>query len=355
MKIIHCADIHLGSKINTSLSDISKERRADLRASFMRMCEYARENDIHIILLAGDIFDSDTPFKKDKDNFYTTIRNYEDIDFLYLKGNHDLNEVYDDTPSNLKHFSDTWTKYRYDKLVISGLEMTKANALSFYDSLALNEQNINIVMLHGEISEHDGYNLINLAKLRNKQIDYLALGHIHSLKEYKLDGRGVACYSGCIEGRGFDELGPKGFIVLDITDKIKHEFIPFSAKIIHDLAIDISGSLTVNDVINKINQATSLNNNDIYRITLKGDVSPSLDLTPTDIKCYYSNIYFLRIIIDTSIIVNLDDYKSDISLKGEFVRGVLAKDNISEADKREIISLGLKVLEGGQSEGYENN
>ena len=37
------------------------------------------------------------------------------------------------------------------------------------------------------------------------------------------------------------------------------------------------------------------------------------------------------------------------------MRGVLAKDDISEADKREIISLGLKVLEGGQSEGYENN
>ena len=32
----------------------------------------------------------------------------------------------------------------------------------------------------------------------------------------KMDSRGIYCYPGCLEGRGFDECEQKGFVVLDI-------------------------------------------------------------------------------------------------------------------------------------------
>lgn len=355
MKIIHCADIHLGSKINSSMASIGYERKTEVRNTFMRMCEYASKNDIHIILLAGDVFDSDNPLKKDKDNFYMTIRNYPSIDFLYLKGNHDIKTLYEDIPLNLKCFNDTWTKYQYGNLVISGLEITSNNQGSFYDTLNLKEENLNIVMLHGMISDTKGLNLIKLKELKDKNIDYLALGHIHSYKEYRLDSRGSACYSGCLEGRGFDEIGPKGFIVLDVLDKIKYEFVPFSFRTIHEIEIDISGSLTVNDVIFKINQKVAFNNKDIYKLILKGEVSPELDLTEKDILSYYGNVYFIKVIIDTTILINFDDFKNDISIKGEFVRIVLNDQKLSDFEKKEIISLGLKTLKGGVKESYENN
>ena len=81
MKIIHAADLHLGSKIEAKLKDISEERKAEVRNSFLRLAKYAHENDIHVILLSGDVFDSDRPFKKDKDTFYSVIKQYPDIDF----------------------------------------------------------------------------------------------------------------------------------------------------------------------------------------------------------------------------------------------------------------------------------
>ena len=43
-------------------------------------------------------------------------------------------------------------------------------------------------------------------------------------------------------------------------------------------------------------------------------------------------------------------YEGDASLRGEFVRAVLAKTDIDEARKREIITLGLKVLAGQEVE-----
>ena len=47
MKLIHCADIHLGSKIEAKFpKDKSVERRREVLNTFERMVDYARENDI---------------------------------------------------------------------------------------------------------------------------------------------------------------------------------------------------------------------------------------------------------------------------------------------------------------------
>ena len=48
---------------------------------------------------------------------------------------------------------------------------------------------------------------------KEKNIDYLALGHVHEYRSGQLDGRGVWAYSGCPEGRGFDETGKNAFAV----------------------------------------------------------------------------------------------------------------------------------------------
>ena len=70
MKIIHTADLHLGSKIEASFKEISTERKTEVRNAFLRLVNYAKDNDVKHIPLSGDIFDSDKPFKKDKEFFY---------------------------------------------------------------------------------------------------------------------------------------------------------------------------------------------------------------------------------------------------------------------------------------------
>lgn len=70
--------------------------------------------------------------------------------------------------------------------------------------------------MHGQIRDTSGKDKINVSKLRNKNIDYLALGHIHTFTSIKIDDRGTGVYSGCLEGRGFDECEDKGFVELTI-------------------------------------------------------------------------------------------------------------------------------------------
>ena len=91
MKFIHTADIHLGSKIEAKLPpEKTEERKAEVRAAFKNMVEKARVFGAKVILLCGDVFDGDRPLKKDKEFFYSVVRNNPDVNFLYLRGNHDI-------------------------------------------------------------------------------------------------------------------------------------------------------------------------------------------------------------------------------------------------------------------------
>lgn len=348
MNIIHTADLHLGSKIEAKLKKISNDRKAEVRNSFMRLADYAEENGVKIILLSGDVFDSDKPSKKDKDTFYSVIENHPSVDFLYLRGNHDTNESNNKVLPNLKTFNKEWTSYEYGNVVITGLELDSSNSTSFYSTLNLDSNKVNIVMLHGQVSESVGLEKIKISKLRNKNIDYLALGHIHKHSGGNIDTRGSYFYSGCLEGRGFDEIGEKGFILLNVTvDKVYSKFVPFSVRTIHDDEVDISDATSIPEIIRTIKDTVKINPKDIYRFILVGDVSFELEFNESDIESYFSdNTYFVNVKNKTLPLIDPDKFKNDLSIKGEFVRQVYANDELTDESKRKIASLGLKALEG---------
>ncbi|MDE7213653.1 MAG: DNA repair exonuclease, partial [Anaeroplasmataceae bacterium] len=284
MKILHCADIHLGSKINHTLKQISKERKSAIRLTFYNMIKYAKENSIPVIILAGDVFDCDAPTIKDKEYFYNAIKSNPGIDFLYLRGNHDSLESYQEQLPNLKTFNEEWTSYEYEDIVITGIEITKSNATAIYSTLKLSADKKNIVVLHGQIGDSSGVDKINLTKLRGKNIDYLALGHIHSYQTDKLDDRGIYVYSGCLEGRGFDELGEKGFVVINSnSQKLEHQFIPFSSKEILEIPFDLTGVKSAYDISKRIEQNFHENKENIIRIILTGEIPFELENATEDI------------------------------------------------------------------------
>ena len=87
MKIIHCADLHLDSKMETNFStEQAKERRYEILATFEGMVKYAIDNDVKVILIAGDMFDTAQNQQKTiKNRVLDMIKKAEQIDFLYLQ------------------------------------------------------------------------------------------------------------------------------------------------------------------------------------------------------------------------------------------------------------------------------
>ncbi|MCH5148127.1 MAG: metallophosphoesterase [Clostridiales bacterium] len=347
MKLIHCADVHLGSKMDVNLSaEEAKNRRGELRASFSGLLDYAKNNGVSGVLLCGDIFDSDRPFKKDKEFFYNAIKNNPEITFFYLRGNHDGEESFTLELENLKTFSRGITTYEFNGVNISGVELGQDNCTSIYSSLNLEKDKLNILMLHGAVGDASGKDRVNLNKLRNKNIDYLALGHIHYYNDGKIDERGVWAYPGCLEGRGFDEAGEKGFILLNTEDRITFEFVPFAKRKIHIFNVDISGATDDYSAYRTVKDAVSCSKNDMVRVCLSGEISfDNADLAEEIQKRMSAENYYVFDIKDkTKRKFDISALQGDISLRGEFIRAVLAS-AYSEDEKQDIISAGLKALD----------
>ena len=366
MKIIHCADMHLDSPMESKLTkEKSKKRKIELIENFKEMVEYAQKVKVKIIIIAGDLFDDTkkTMLKTTKRYIINIIKENSDIDFIYLKGNHDINDFLEgeEKPENIKTFDEEWKQYRYEDIVISGVELNK-NKENIYDKLILKYEDYNIVTLHGQIDKSinpkDKAETVYLNQLKNKNIDYLALGHIHKREEGKLDNRGIYSYSGCLEGRSFDECGDKGFILLEIEENklIKKEFIKHSKRTIHNVEIDISKIETQNQFEEEISQKIeNIEEKDLLRITLIGtyevkrigeDIDDYLDIEKIENK-YKEEYFYFEVKNDTKIIINYQEFKNDISLKGEFIRTV-EQEELTEEEKSEICLTGIRAILGGE-------
>ena len=352
MKIIHCSDLHLDSRMEANLSsEQAKERNHEILLTFQRMVQYAKQNDVDIVMIAGDLFDSNRISSSTVDYFFNAIRNAKDIDFLYLKGNHDESKrtkKQEDLPDNLKLFHDEWMYYHYDFLTIAGIEINQENASSLYPSLSLDPNQTNIVMLHGQETTQPGVDMVCLPQLKNKNIDYLALGHIHSYKKEVLDERGSYAYCGCLEGRGFDECGEKGFILLDVNPQhIETTFVPFARRQLHDVEVDITGKETNPEIKAAMEEASAhIKQEDLVKFTLVGEYT--LD-TRRDFerlkKDFQDRFYFCKIKDNSHLKIEKENYEHDISLKGEFIRKVMAS-TLSDEEKEEIIVAGIQALSG---------
>ncbi len=355
MKIIHCADLHLDSKIETLPTSKTKIRREETLRSFERMVDFAVGNNVTAVIISGDMFDTARITVKTKARVLNAFKKAESVDFLYLSGNHDDDNFItslEELPNNLKLFSDRWTSYSYGNVVISGVKFTAHNVSVIYDTLSLNENDVNIVALHGQMV---GYNsnekaeVISLPKLKNKNVDYLALGHIHRYSKGVLDERGEYAYCGCLDGRGFDETGEKGFVLLNVlNDKVLSEFIPFSSRIFREIEFDVSNFTDWYDVkdqiISLLNQQCSPT--DLIKVVVKGEHKTDFEIDKEGLTSLLNEKYFFAKVYDkTSLKIEIADYANDKTVRGEFVRSVWESDLDAET-KQKIIMCGINALKG---------
>lgn len=365
MKIIHCADVHLGAKMTTNLSsDKAGQRKAEILETFLRIGTYAEDQDIHHVIIAGDLFDTSHISANVRTQVMAFFTKHPAIHFYYLCGNHDslgFLENFDEIPDNLHLFDKDWKYYPVvlangRQLVFAGVELDKQNASMIYPALSLDAKNYNIVILHGMISGHarmDDAEVIDLSKLKDQPIDYLALGHIHEFRKEALFQRGTYCYPGCLEGRGYDEAGKKGFVVLDLNEETMQStihFVPFAYRTLFEVPVDIHGCVNTPEIQERIQAALKdqdIQTKDMVEVVLQGEIDVDCQKDITQMNTALSrDYYFARVKDNTSFAVDYSDYAKDASLKGEFVRLVENDPSLSAESKAEIIRCGFQALNG---------
>ena len=355
MKILHTSDLHIGSPLTSRLSgDKLRERKGELLANFERMIEEAVYQRVSLFIIAGDLFDTSKITKSNAERVIGAIARCPSIDFIYLSGNHEKDALTESgviLPDNLKLFGDDWTYFDYGEVCVAGRSEI---APGMFSSLELDYRKTNIVVLHGALADgKTGGEIIGRRELEGKHIDYLALGHYHTYSAHKIDDTGIAVYAGTPEGRGFDEVGEKGFVIIEADGRYaRHTFRPFARRTLRIIDVDLTGADGRAEIDRRVDSALSgISHTDLIRVRLCGKRAPELFPDEGAILSRWQNaFYHFEVRDESSIRINPEDYKYDRSLKGEFIRLVTSKKDLSDEEKDKIIRTGLAALMGEADE-----
>ena len=358
MRLIHCADWHLDAKMETGLDSVrARERRVELLLTFSHLIEVAEREGASAVLLAGDLFDSDRATEKTRRFVGDAIASHPALTFVSVRGNHDasLLPLFEGNvpPANWHDLSDGegWGRVALGEgVAVYGRTCPKTP--EDYDSLAVSDgDTFRIVLLHGQVSGGlaTGEDRIALGRLTDRGIDCLALGHEHSARCEVLDARGVWAYAGCPEGRGFDECGDKGCMLID-TDRRGTEavrFLSLCRRRLHEIPVLLDGCTSFGDVYARVTDAVAtIDSCDMVKVVLTGEIAPEVVRDTVHLsRVLNERFYFARVKDECRLLLRPEDYLGDISLKGEFIRTVLASP-LSDEQKQRTILAGLRALRG---------
>jgi DNA repair exonuclease SbcCD nuclease subunit len=226
-------------------------------------------------------------------------------------------------------------------VVITGIEPDGAGWETMYEELNLSQADTNLVVLHGQDSTQPGEELVCVPKLRNKHITYLALGHLHSYRKQPLDETGEFCYCGCLEGRGFDECGKKGFLKVRLSKvACDTEFIPLNCRRYEILDVELEEQA---DPSEQILEALPTDSSEhIFRIVLHGHC-PKPD-TEQLRKVLSEHCYAVELLDKTEGSGDLWEGITEDTLRGEVLKELKSRLDAAGEEEQEQILRAAKLI-----------
>lgn len=364
VKILHTADIHIGAA-ESFLGAAADSRRYETLITFEKTLDLAVQKETQLVLIAGDLFDSNRIEERFIDAVFNKIASIAPIKVIFAAGNHDpLNAespfVTRDLPENLYVLGAKDENILFEDLGVCIFGRSFDNAyLKGEEKFTLTpaEEYINILVQHGELKSdlNSEYNAITPKFVSTCGMDYIALGHVHKKSEIgKINSTSFA-YCGCPEGQGFDELDEKGVYIGEIgKDVCNLEFVSVSKRKHIYEKIDITGKTDSSEIsthilyILKNSYGESFAEN-LYKLELVGEISDDAKLEIPEIESRISDVlYFVKIKDCTEYAIDIETLSKENSLKGVFVKNMYAKiENADESQKelyKKALQLGLKAF-----------
>jgi len=359
IKILHSADIHFDTPFSGMTPKEALKSKEELKQVFEKIIKMTLENEIDILLIAGDIFDNLSVNKTTLYFIKNCFENISKVKVFISPGNHDpFNEksFYNivDWPDNVHIFKGNMESVTLEDLntVVwgAGFNTSHVNKSLLKEVERVDRYN-NIMVLHGEITttkDGNDYNPITEEDIAKSNMDYIALGHRHKFSEVKKIENTYYSYSGCPQGRGFDELEDKGIILIELKERfVESKFIRTSIRNYYEKEINIQGCFGYSEVKNKIiNEILSYDRkNNFYRIILKGEVCEDFTLNEEFLQeSLKDEFHFVKVIDKSEIKLDMNELIKGYSLKSIFAKKIYERLQSAETEEeREMITLALKI------------
>lgn len=286
VKVIHAGDFHLDSPFSGLSPEMAARRRGEQRELLKRLGELAREREADCVLLSGDLLDGRETFRETVQALSSALGEMPCPVFL-SPGNHDFYHSRSpyaclEWPDNVHIFQSAQVQGAElpgKGCVIHGAAFTaphmERSPLAGFQ--APRDGKLHIMVLHGDVDGAGAYGPIAREDIAASGLDYLALGHVHQYSGLQKEGDTFWAYPGCPEGRGFDELGEKGALYLEVEPgAARGQFVPLCRRRYRVLSVDLTGQ---EDVLSALRSALPGDTReDVCRILLTGERAGGLDL-----------------------------------------------------------------------------
>ncbi len=356
LKVLHGADFHLDAPFRALPPHKAAQRRAEQRELLGRMAETVRHEGVDLVLLAGDLLDSDQIYGETAQILAQSLENMK-VPVLIAPGNHDF------WSARSPYARISWPEnvYIFHTAHIEGVKLEKLGCTVYgaaftassrtdrvLEGFRAQGEGLQLMVLHGSTVPTDTYGPISAAEIAASGLDYLALGHIHAATQINQEGNTFWAYPGCPEGRGFDETGEKGVYLLEVDKgQVNGRFYPLCRRRYVEKTVDLDGRSAEEALRSVLPEGETP---DCCRITLtgeRGDESPDEKALEALAQPFY---YSVTVRDRTRLRRALWDRADEDTLTGLFLQAMARRRDSARTEEEkavveEAVRFGLAALE----------
>ena len=245
LKILHSADWHLDSPFSGFSDSQRRFLQAQQRLLPGKVADLCRREDCDLMVLAGDLFDG----KATRETLEILKSAFRDcgVPVIITPGNHDyclpgspwLEESW---PENVFIFTGP-----LESVTIAGLRCRIYGAgyrsmdcpALLEDFHAEGQEPYRIAVLHGDaVTPGSPYCPVTAPQVQSSGLSYIALGHVHKAGAFQA-GQTLCSWPGTPMGRGWDECGEKGVLIVDLAETAAIRTVSLNMVRFEDHTLDI--------------------------------------------------------------------------------------------------------------------
>lgn len=357
LKLIHAADLHLDSPFSGLSPEQAQRRRGEQRRTLTRLADLARERNADAVLLSGDLLDGARTYRETVQALSAALAETGCPVFI-APGNHDFYE------SRSPYAAVTWPEnvHIFTSGQVEGVELPGKNCVIYGAAFCApqaersplegfrvpEDGKLHVMTLHGDVEGGGAYGPISRTDIAASGLDYLALGHVHRCSGLQREGATFWAYPGCIEGRGFDELGEKGALYIELEGhSCRAEFVPLCLRKYEILTVDLTGQQDARRALLAALPGDTAR--DTYRIVFTGERGCPLELSELE-RELSPDFYGLSLRDKTRPARELWARMGEDTLTGLFLQEMSRRCAQTPDDDALALAVrfGLAALEGGE-------
>ncbi len=355
MRFIHTGDWHIGKSVAPQQygAEFSRQRKEELLKTAENMVQFANENQVDLILCAGDLFDSEDVHWDELNRLNKIFSQLKSCRFVTVAGNHDplqtggAYEKIDWVPQvifappgiskiSFPELNTTIHTYSWTTKTMSEPKLENWHPQK--------ESELDILLLHGDaLMAQSQYLPLSQSWLHSLPMDYIALGHIHRACVLEQHIR----YSGSPEPQDISETGDHGFWLCDLQQgKCTVQKIVSAQRVCYKAELELNSQYApwqVRTAIYQMAEKKGLKN--LYDISLTGSYSTEKpidveqlrqDLLSEGVLCRLQN----KMRPDYDLERLLEENRGN--LIGEFIQ--LFQGKTLDAVEEQALRLGVEAL-----------